>query len=331
MLALEIPKEKKVYSRLVMQWNPDGSISTVPNECRSEGYAGSMIQCGPAIALAGAASGIMTGLSIGGFMGGMMIVGSIASGLGALTGNETLSKIGMGLSLAGGIGSAFMTPDGAFMNPFAEGNSFGDTALGTGIEKMKNGVKNFFGDVTGAPIDQLNIDGGAIINTAMPDVSAGAMTQGIVDAAPSMGVDLSSVAGNAAAAAPKQGLLASAMGNKDILSGLSGMADGYGDYQDRKMKEGYYEASASNAEANANLTNLQANQLQQRMNNMKAQPQVNLGVNPNVNVHDRAPGSAEGRVAVVKDGQVMYLSQTEYDAMRQAQQPSGLLATGAAA
>lgn len=295
---------------------------------------------GPALALVGAASGIATGISVGGFLGGMMIVGGIASGLGALTGNETLSKIGMGLSLAGGIGSAFTTPTGEFINPFSEGNRFGETALGGGIEKMKNGVKSFFGDVTGGPVSQMGIDGNAILDTALPDVSGPAMTQSMIDAVPKTGIDLSQSgvldkAADAAAGTAQGGgggLLSFMGSNKDLWGMVSGAADGVLQYQDNQIRKPYYDAAAASAEANANATNLQTEQLRQRMENVKAQPEVQLGVNPNASVHGRTPGTAEGRVAVVLDGQVKYLSQAEYETMRQQQQqPSGLLNTGSPA
>jgi hypothetical protein len=125
-------------------------------------------------------------------------------------------------------------------------------------------------------------------------------------------------------------LLSSIGGNKDLLNMASGLADGYTNYQETKIKEPYYEALTGNAEANANSTNVQTQQLEQRMANMQAQPDVGLGVNPNAQVFNKTPGSTAGKVAVVMNGEVKYLSQAEYDALRaqQSSGPSGLITTG---
>lgn len=56
-------------------------------------------------ALAGAAFSVSAGLTAGGVLGGMMVAGGAISGLGAVTGNKKLTKIGGVLSLAGGVGS----------------------------------------------------------------------------------------------------------------------------------------------------------------------------------------------------------------------------------
>jgi len=62
---------------------------------------------GPAIAVFGAFGSISAGLAAGGLMGGLMIAGGVMSGLGAITGNKTLSKLGMLTGLAGGVGQFF--------------------------------------------------------------------------------------------------------------------------------------------------------------------------------------------------------------------------------
>lgn len=62
---------------------------------------------GPAIALFGAFQAISIGMTVGGLMGGMMIAGGVLSGLGALTGNKTLSRLGMVAGLAGAVGQFF--------------------------------------------------------------------------------------------------------------------------------------------------------------------------------------------------------------------------------
>lgn len=312
---------------------------------------------GPAIALVGAVGSISAGISVVGagsaFLGGVMIAGGIASGLGALTGNKTLANIGMGLSLAGGIGAAFVTPQGNFINPFAEGSSFSDTALGGGIAKMKAGVKSFFTDVTGNGTGvKLGFDGASVLDNAVPSVTQGSFIADAAQAAEPAGINLAggaaapgiSLAGSAGAntvvgaateaATGGGGLLASLSKNSGLLNAAGGAADAFLKYQGKEAEKPYYQALTRNANANANATNLQADQLQQRMNNMQAQPEVGLGVNPDANVYaNQAPASTAGKVAVVMNGQVMYLSQAEYDAARQSNQAggTGLLATGGVA
>jgi len=62
---------------------------------------------GPAIAVFGAFASVSAGLAAGGLMGGLMIAGGVMSGLGAITGNKTLSSLGMLAGLAGGVGQFF--------------------------------------------------------------------------------------------------------------------------------------------------------------------------------------------------------------------------------
>lgn len=59
----------------------------------------------PAIALVGAAASISAGVAAGGLLGGMMIAGGVMTGLGTLTGNKKLARIGAIVGLAGGIGT----------------------------------------------------------------------------------------------------------------------------------------------------------------------------------------------------------------------------------
>lgn len=144
MLALKIPQQKTVhfgsYSRMLAT-DPDlYHYVNKPFEFRRNG---------PAIAILGAGMTISAGITMGGIMGGLMIAGGIASGLGALTGNKFLSTLGMGLSLVGGIGSAFSAVDAAgntsFVNPFTEG--FGNTSAG----KLLNKFTGAFGGDAATP------------------------------------------------------------------------------------------------------------------------------------------------------------------------------------
>jgi hypothetical protein len=109
---------------------------------------------GPAIAIFGAYASISTGIAIGAstLMGGLMIAGGVMSGLGAITGNKTLSTLGMVAGLAGGVGQFFNT--GGFE---AYGNAFSaGEGLSGGLENMGNqfmGNANFGVDPSGmAPV-----------------------------------------------------------------------------------------------------------------------------------------------------------------------------------
>jgi hypothetical protein len=288
---------------------------------------------GPAIALVGAFSAISAGATIGGFLGGVMIAGGIASGLGALTGNKTLSTIGMGLSLAGGIGSAFTNAaTGEFMNPFAEGFEFGDTNLGAGFSK----IKNFFSDATGttSAVTDLGINGESLVSEAGVDNLAtiesgsdGAIIRDIDNNVTSGGTSqtvngaTAASAGSGEAASGGGGLLASFGGSKDLLNLASGLAGAYQDNQALEQEQPYLDAKVDSLESQTDLLN-------NRYNNMQGQPEVGLGVNPNANVYNKAPGANQGKYAVVLNGEVKYVTQAEYDAIKQQQGGSGLLSQG---
>jgi hypothetical protein len=294
---------------------------------------------GPAIALVGAAGSIGAGLSVGGFVGGLMIAGGIASAIGGLTGNETLSMLGTGLSLAGGIGTAFVNQAGNFVNPFTTGSFLDDTVMGGAFK----GVKNFFSDVTGgSAAKSLGMAGDDIVagvSDVIPDVSASTMTKDLISSAPKTGIDvmksgaLDSAGLVASGAGKSTGLLGAIGQNKDLLNIGVGVADGYSSYLDRQALAPVRDAQVTNLNANAAATTA-ATQLQQdRYDNMQAQPAVNIGVNDNAEVFNRQPGSAPGKYAVVMNGEVKYVTQAEYDAIRsqsQTQGGGGLLATAGA-
>jgi hypothetical protein len=117
---------------------------------------------GPAVAVIGAIGSVSAGAAtmaaatstFGTIMGGLMMAGGVMSGLGALTGNKTLSTIGMGLGLATGIGSAFtqVAADGAvsFANPFSESYKFSSSVMGKGFSKVGDFVKDLGGGDTAA-------------------------------------------------------------------------------------------------------------------------------------------------------------------------------------
>jgi hypothetical protein len=331
MLALEIPKTSYVMPTLQTRYTFEHPTD------HNRGIAFGE-KNGPAIALVGAVSAISAGAAIGGILGGVIIAGGIASGLGAITGNKTLSTIGMGLSLAGGVGSAFTnSATGEFMNPFSEGFEFGDTSLGAGFSK----IKNFFSDVTGPSdaVNALNVNGESIVNSAGTDgletvesTSGNAIVRGVDNNVTSggnirqaIGDASSGISGITGSSSGGGGLLASIGGGKDLLNLASGVAGAYQDNQAIEQKQPYIDAQVE-------ATNAQTDLLQNRYNNMQGQPGVGLDVNQNAQVFNATPGTAQGKYAVVVNGEVKYVSQAEYDAIR-AQQGggSGLINQGAPA
>jgi hypothetical protein len=328
MLALEIPKTSYVMPTLQTRYTFEHPTD------HNRGIAFGE-KNGPAIALVGAVSAISAGAAIGGILGGVIIAGGIASGLGALTGNKTLSTIGMGLSLAGGVGSAFTnSATGEFMNPFSEGFEFGDTSLGAGFSK----IKSFFSDVTGtsSAVNDLNITADSIVDSATPDTLAtiesgsdGAVIRGIDNNVTSGGNirqvigDASSGISDVTSKSSGGGLLSSIGGGKDLLNLVSGVAGGYQDNQTLEQQQPLFDARVDQTNAETQL-------LQNRYNNMQGQPGVGLDVNQNAQVFNATPGTAQGKYAVVVNGEVKYVSQAEYDAMR-TQQGGGLINQGAPA
>jgi hypothetical protein len=332
MIAIELPKIEYLpvmtTRRLSVEFPYADPFAGVPFRQKN----------GPAIAIVGAAGTIGAGVaawSAGAtLVGGLMIAGGVMSALGAITGNETLSTLGMGLSLAGGIGTAFVDTAGNFVNPFTSAEGFSGTMMGSTFKNIKTDL--FGGGASSA--DQLGIGGDSIVNAATEtiDTSAGAMTQGIIDAAPKTGIDLlkatSSVPG-AANAASGGGMLSQLMNNQGVLGAVGGMADNYMKQQEIDAAEPLRDAQISNYKVNADATQAQTDLLQDRYNNMQNQPEVGLGVNQNAQVFGNQPGTAQGKIAVVMNGEVKYLTQQEYDAVRQAQQSGGgggMLAAGAA-
>ena len=136
---------------------------------------------GPAIALIGAYAGISTGMAIGAstLMGGLMIAGGVMSGLGAITGNKTLSQLGMVAGLAGGVGQFFSTGGfEAYSNAFSAG------------EGVSGGLSNMADQFTGNANFGVNASGMAPVVDAVPNAVTGLggdATQNILSSAPNIG------------------------------------------------------------------------------------------------------------------------------------------------
>lgn len=83
----------------------------------------------PAVAIVAAVGTVSAGAAMGGVLGGIMMAGGVMTGLGAVTGNKNLQRIGMVASLGAGIGSA-MGLAGAANNAWNSVVGGADSALG---------------------------------------------------------------------------------------------------------------------------------------------------------------------------------------------------------
>lgn len=304
---------------------------------------------GPAIAVAGAIGSISAGITAGGLLGGLMIAGGIASGLGALTGNEALMTIGSVASLASfGVG-AFTGADGGFLNPFssaADGSSnFFNSVSGKAIKGVFDGIKGGLGIETPAVSDTMasNIVSGtqsnpvavsgsidelvASGNSGMTNFNGNALTTSgkVADMA---GGALDSVTSAASGLLGKDSAIGGLLNNQGAMGLLGGLGDGYMKGKELEMLEPLRDAQTASANANASATQQQMDLINQRQQNLQYQPDVGIGVNQDANVFNRQPGQSNvGKYAVVMNGEVTYLDQAQYDQFRQAQaqpqQPQG--------
>ena len=295
----------------------------------------------PAMAIFGAFSMIGAGITAGGILGGLMIAGGVMSGLGALTGNKTLSTLGMVAGIAGGIGvglqgAAGTAGEGGFWNPFSENSiAFSNTKFGQafkGVTDAFSSTNSAAGKITDAA---KGIDASAI-QGSIESASDGAIVRGIDNNIISGGSlaqkanDLD-IGGSINAAFGSRedggsGLLSNAssmFGEKGIMGAIGGAADAY-------QQQPLVNAQVDRLEQGVKNDLFAMSQQQQRMNNMKAQPGIQIGVNPNAQIFNEQPAQ-QGRYAVAVNGEVRYLNQAEYDAMKQSQAQSGLLQQGATA
>lgn len=335
MIAIKIPKTQYStvsYARLMSVEMPfaDAHRGTPFNQ-----------KNGPAIALVPAAGTISAGVALGAstLLGGLMIVGGVMSGLGALTGNKTLSTLGMVAGIAGGIGAGLQgaagtAGEGGFWNPFSENSiAFSNTKFGQafkGVTDAFSSTNSAAGKITDVAkgVDASAIQGsiesasdGAIIRDIGNEVtSGGTLAQKAND------FNVSGIFSDAAGGGGKSGLLSNAssmFGDKGLMGAVSGAADAY-------QNQPLIDAQVNRYEELANNDKFTRDMKSKQMANMNAQPTVNIGVNPNAQIFNEQPAQ-QGKYAVAINGEVRYLSQSEYDAMKQSQAQSGLLQQGAAA
>lgn len=300
-------------------------------------YAHSKFQTkqGPAIALVAAASSISAGMAAtSALVGGLMIAGGVATALGVVTGNQTLTKIGAVASIAGVGASAFVNSAGNFVNPLT---NFGDSVMGGALSSIKDGIGKFFGNLTGganSTASSVGAQTGDMIAdaaaAAVPDTTASGLTQSLVDAAPGNGVKLGTgVFDNLKSPGTQAGSgLINSSATKDFLNLGMGAADGYMQHQAITQRQPLIDAQVTANNANSNMTNLQAQQLQQRMNNMQSQPEVGLTVNQDASVFQNG-SQPQGKMLMIINGQVQYVTPQEAQALSQQQQQGGLISSGA--
>lgn len=278
-----------------------------------------------ALALAGSAMSVASGISIGigSWAGGLMVAGGVLSGLGTLTGNKKLSMLGGFASLAGGGLNVFNNWDSissGFNQGFGEGMSklgsafFGgkvEAPAGTGATSVNIPEAIVEGgrvDVGGGMIPQAS--GGTGVFSALEPANQFSNAGGwnnLTGATPvgqnSMASTLSigANAGNAAGAATTPtGALEGAWNWFDkqnplvkygLLSTASGVAQGLlsGPEEERKleMMEQKLRNDATLTQAQAEALRLQIDTKRQQLQNM--QYQMNPSQVPKVNQNYQSP------------------------------------------
>lgn len=285
---------------------------------------------GPALGVAAAIGSISAGMAATStLLGGIMIAGGIASGLGAITGNKTLSTIGAVAGLAGfGVG-AFTGVEGGFMNPFstaADGTSnFFNTVSGDAVKSVFSNIKSGLGIGDSAMVSGIKDTAGIASNAA--DTAGGLMSAGTEQLGFVDGVSTSAL-GRAtdAVSSGASGLLGSLNSNSGAINALGGLSEGY-------MKGKEIEQLQPLTDAKVDLTNSQTAAQQQQMDlikqrqqNLQFQPNSAATVNQDQNVYNRQPGTnTPGKIAVSIEGEIKYVSPEEYNQIQQAKSGAGML------
>lgn len=280
---------------------------------------------GPALGVAAALGSVSTGVAAisagSALLGGVMIAGGIASGLGAITGNKTLSTLGAVAGLASfGVGS-FTGADGGFLNPFstaADGSSnFFSTVTGSGVKSVFDSIKGAVGignpasGVAGVADDIVNATKPAVGSIAEEIASGGSTLQNFNGVA-------TSTAGKAFDTIKDVGSsIGGILNNQGAMGLIGGLGNGYTEGRKIEAQQPLIDARVQSENANTDATRQQMGLLAQRQQNLQFQPNAAATVNPNAELYNGQPGQGtQGKYAVVVDGTVQYVSQADYDAMR---------------
>jgi hypothetical protein len=247
-----------------------------------------------------------------------MIAGGIASGLGAITGNKTLSTLGAVAGLASfGVGS-FTGADGGFLNPFstaADGSSnFFSTVTGSGVKSVFDNIKGAVG--IGNPASGVTGVADDIVSAAKP-AAGSLLTEGAEQLAYVNGVP-TSTAGRAFDSIKNVGsAVGDVFNNQGAMGLIGGLSQGYMKGKEIEQLQPLRDAQVDQLNANVAATNQQTGLIAQRQQNLQFQPNAAATVNPNAELYNGQPGQGtQGKYAVVVDGTVQYVSQADYDAMR---------------
>lgn len=285
---------------------------------------------GPALGVAAAIGSISAGMAAtSALLGGIMIAGGIATGLGAITGNKTLSTIGAVAGLAGfGVG-AFTGVEGGFMNPFstaADGTSnFFNTVSGDAVKSVFSNIKSGLGIGDSAMVS--GIKDAAGVTNAAADATGGLMSAGTEQLAFVDGVSTSALGRTVdAVSSGASGLLSSLNNNSGSISALGGLAEGYMKGQEIEQQQPLIDSRVDNTNAQTAATQQQMDLIRQRQQNLQYQPNSAATVNQDQNVYNRQPGTnAPGKIAVSIEGEIKYVSPEEYNQIQQAKSGAGML------
>lgn len=293
---------------------------------------------GPAIGVAAAIGSISAGMAATStLLGGIMIAGGIASGLGAITGNKTLSTIGAVAGLAGfGVG-AFTGVEGGFMNPFstaADGTSnFFNTVSGDAVKSVFSNIKSGLGIGDSAMVSGIKDTAG--VTNAAADATGGFAPGSIAEEVASGKSSLKYYGGVATSAAGRavdavssgaSGLLGALNSNSGALSALGGLSDGYMKGQELEQLQPLTDARVDQTNAQTAAQQQQMDLIRQRQQNLQYQPNSAATVNQDQNVYNRQPGTnTPGKIAVSIEGEIKYVSPEEYNQIQQAKSGAGML------
>lgn len=336
MIAIEIPKleyQTISYTRLMSVDMPfsDHRRGTPYGEKNGPaiGIIGAIGSISSGFAAISAAGGLFTAA---GLLGGLMVAGGIAGGLGALTGNKALSTFGAIAGLAGGVVGGFVNADtGAFFDPFSSaGPGFGGSVTGSAIKSVFTDIKSGLGITDGAMVTDIKANAGVVADGAGTLGSAGTEELKYIngESTSALGRAVDGVKDLGGGLLGGIGKMTNSLGS---INALGGLADGYMKGQELEQLQPLTDAKVDQTIAATAAQQQQTDLIAQRQKNLQFQPNVAGVVNPNQEVYNRVPGEQNtGKYAVAVNGTIKYVTQAEYDAMRQAKGGTGMLSQGVA-
>ncbi len=284
---------------------------------------------GPAIAVFGAYAGISAGLAAGGLMGGLMIAGGVLGGLGAITGNKTLSSLGMLAGLAGGVGQFFQQGGfDSFSQAYQADGIQGVTDQFTGAADYSYGYPG--NDVPALdPASQALQDAGSasraqqILNESAPTIGGADQAFGIRDAngggllgegattaassAPiQTGVQIPMPAANAASSAPpakETGLLGLWKNSGDFtkMAAINAASGALSGMSEAEQNDKLLDIKKSQADAGNALTQAQTDAIEKKNAGVPMASVGNFGTNTSAAFGKNPDGSARTYAQYVTD------------------------------